>query len=90
MGEKSGALQLEAETLAKGGAGQTVDWPRRVLDVQDEHIGQHSLNRARIDVGLIGNVPAFADPAPIPHQQMTVLVFHDPPVPLLRPATVPS
>src|SRR6185437_4976646 len=83
MGEEAGALELEAEAFAQTGAGEAVDRALRVLDVEDENLGQHALDGARVDVGLIGNGAALAQAAPVTHQQMAVLVLHDPVVPLL-------
>src|SRR6185437_10070788 len=72
---------LERERLAQ----QRAERQRglRLPMVEDENLGQHALDGARVDVGLIGNGAALAQAAPVTHQQMAVLVLHDPVVPLL-------
>src|SRR5665213_924954 len=76
MGEKAGAFHLEAETLAQSRAAQARDRAGGSRASQNERIGQQALDGARIDVGLIRDLAATSDPAPIAHQKMRILVLH--------------
>ena len=70
--------QFKTETFAQRGAGKTVKRAGRILAIQDECIGQQALDGARINVGLVRDLAAFAQPAPISNQQMRILVLHGP------------
>ncbi len=68
MGQEAGAFQFETETFAQSGAGKTVKRTRRILAIQDERIREQALDGARIDIGLVGDITTFAQPAPVPNQ----------------------
>ena len=70
MCQEAGALELEAEAFAQGGARQAVDRPGGILAIQDESIREQALDRPGIDVGLVGDLAAFAQTAPVSHQEM--------------------
>ena len=77
--EEIRALQLRAVAIAMGCAGKPVERPRRIRSFQNEHVRQDALDRARVDIDLIRDIAAFAQAAPIPHQQVTVAIFHGSP-----------
>jgi hypothetical protein len=70
VGQEAGGFQFIPKALAQRGAGKAVNRAGRVFAVQDEDIGQKTLDGARIDLCLVGNAAAFAQPAPISHQQV--------------------
>ena len=76
MRQKAGALEFKTETFAQTGAGQAIDGTGRIFTIQDENIGEETLEGARVDLALHRNGAAFAQPAPIAHQQMRILVLH--------------
>ena len=81
MAQETRAFELEAEALAQGSSGQTVDRTRRILAIQNESIGEQPLDGARIDIGLIRDIAPGPKAAPIPHQQMRILMLHGPTYP---------
>src|SRR6476646_107748 len=78
MGQEAGALELETEALAERGAGKPVQGTGRILIVENEGVGEKTLDGARIDIGLVRHLAALAQTAPVTHQQMRILVFHGP------------
>src|SRR4051812_19492562 len=76
MSQEAGAPEFEAETLAKPGARETVNGARGIHAVEDEGVGQKTLDGTRVDVVLVRHFAATAQPVPITHQQMRILVLH--------------
>ncbi len=64
--------------FAQPRACEAVDRPGRIYHVENEYVGEHALDRARVDVGLVRNVAAVAQATPITDQEMRVLVLHGP------------
>src|SRR5580658_3327055 len=73
---KTRTAQLQPEAVAQFRSRQAIKWSRRVPRIKNKDLREHPLDRARIDVALIGDVPVRAKSVPIADEEMAVTMFH--------------
>src|SRR5437868_3774615 len=76
MRQKPGGFQFHSIALAQSRAGEAVHRASRIDRVENENVRQHAFDGTRIDVGLIRNIAALAQAAPVTNQKMGILVLH--------------